>query len=94
MKSCHACKRELPVTRLTGRRDECPSCGADIHCCLNCSFHDRTASKQCREPLAAFVREKDKANFCDYFRFSEAGAGQAPATVDKARKELGDLFKR
>ncbi len=93
MKSCHACKRELQIARLTGRRDECPFCGADIHCCLNCTFYDRASSKQCREPSSELVKEKDKANFCDYFRFAEAAA-KAPAGVEQARKELDDLFKR
>jgi hypothetical protein len=93
MKVCFACKKELAVGREVGRRDECPFCHADLHCCLNCRFYDPSAPKQCREPVAENVREKNKANFCDYFQFAEGGAtggGDAAAT----RKALDDLFKK
>jgi hypothetical protein len=76
-----------------GRRDECPFCHADLHCCLNCRFHDLSAPKQCREPVAENVREKDKANFCDYFLFSEGGAAASGETA-ATRKALDDLFKK
>ncbi len=94
MKTCHACKHELSLGRETGRRDECPFCHADIHCCLNCSFYDRYAPKQCREPAAELVRDKSRANYCDYFTFAEAAVpGRAPAT-EQSRKALDDLFKK
>ncbi len=95
MKRCHACKKELSLGREIGRRDECPFCSADLHCCRNCAFYDRSAPKQCREPLAELVREKDKANYCDYFRFAEK-TGSHPAEDDAAgaRKALTDLFKK
>jgi hypothetical protein len=95
MKICHACKKELSIGREIGRRDECPHCHADLHCCLNCRFYDRSAPKQCREPNAELVREKDKANYCDYFQFRESAAG-APAGDGAAgsRKALDDLFKK
>jgi len=95
MKVCHACKRELALGRETGRRDECPHCAADLHCCLNCRFFDRSAPKQCREPIAELVREKDKANYCDLFSFTHAAAGALPGdTVEKTRQALDDLFKK
>ncbi len=95
MKLCHACKKPLDPGRETGRRDECPSCGADLHCCLNCRFYDRVAPKQCSEPQTDLVREKAKANFCDYFVFAGAAAG-APAAGEtaSARKALDDLFRK
>lgn len=96
MKACHACKQELSLGRTLGRREECPHCRADLHCCLNCEYYDRTAPKQCREPAAGLVKEKDKANFCDYFVFagvsvSAEGPGQ---TSERARSALDDLFKK
>lgn len=95
MKICHACKRELSIEIKIGRRDECPHCHADLHCCLNCKFYDRAAPKQCREPLAELVREKAKANFCDYFVFADVQSPSAPGTgAGKARKALEDLFKK
>jgi hypothetical protein len=92
MKICHACKRELAFTTALGRRDECPSCGSDLHCCLNCSLYDPKASRACREPVAEAVKEKQKANYCEYFIFREAGSGPGDG-ADTARKLLDDLFK-
>jgi len=95
MKLCHACKKELSLGRETGRRDECPFCSADLHCCLNCRFHDRSAPKQCREPQAGLVRDKDKASFCDYFVFADAADTAAAAGgPDKARTALDELFRK
>jgi hypothetical protein len=95
MKTCFKCKRPLDVGREIGRQDECPHCSADLHCCLNCRFHDRAAPKQCREPQADLVRVKDKANFCDFFVFTEAATGAtAGIAADNARKALNDLFKK
>lgn len=95
MKLCHACKKELSIGREVGRRDECPFCGADLHCCLNCKFYDPAAPKQCREPQAELVRDKVKANFCDYFAFTDSAAsGPAAGEADKTRKSLDDLFKK
>jgi rRNA maturation protein Nop10 len=95
MKTCHACKNELTVCRIVGRRDVCPRCGADLHCCLNCSFYERHASKQCREPVAELVKDKGRANFCDYYSMSEEVPGDGTSAVNAlARKKLDDLFKK
>jgi hypothetical protein len=95
MKLCHACKKSLAVGREVGRRDECPHCSADLHCCLNCRFYDRSAPKQCREPQAELVREKDKANFCGFFVFADTAPGSSPSReTDRARKALDDLFRK
>lgn len=95
MKACHACRKELSLGREVGRTDECPHCRADLRCCLNCKFYDRSAPKQCREPIAELVREKDKANYCDLFVFSETGTAGSPVPdTEITRKALDDLFKK
>jgi hypothetical protein len=95
MKICHACKRELVLSKSAGRRDECPFCSVDLRCCLNCAFYDSSASKQCREPAADLVRQKDKANFCDYFVFAESrGAGAPAASAEQTRKAIDELFNK
>jgi rRNA maturation endonuclease Nob1 len=38
MKICHKCKKEIADIFFVGRQAQCPSCGADLHCCLNCFF--------------------------------------------------------
>jgi len=95
MTICHACKKELALGRELGRKDECLFCHADLHCCRNCAFYDVRAPRQCREPQAGPVHVKDKANFCDYFTFTQAKGGSSPAVgKDAARKALDDLFKK
>ncbi len=93
MKTCFQCKKELALGRETGRRDECPFCSADLHCCRNCRFYDPAAPKQCREPQAELVREKEKANFCDFFVFADRAAAES-GDADKARASLDNLFKK
>jgi hypothetical protein len=95
MRNCHACKKEVPHKLKTGRKDECLACGADLHCCMNCGFYDRSVAKHCKEPVAERVQEKAKANFCDYFSFAESRPGTAPDTgAELARKALDGLFRK
>lgn len=94
MKICHVCRNSLPITGKIGRTEECPFCHGDLHCCLNCSFFDPAASKQCREPVSEPVKDKQKANFCDYFRYADFRERASGTEVEKSRKNLEDLFKR
>ena len=93
MFNCHKCGTVID-RRGISRRDTCDRCDADLHVCLNCRFHDRSASKQCTETQAGFVRVKDRANFCGWFQPRSSPA--TPAGDDAraaARKALDDLFK-
>jgi hypothetical protein len=95
MKLCHSCKKSLDPGREIGRKDECPFCRADLHCCLNCRFFERSAPKHCREPQADLVSDKQKANFCDYFVFADrAEIAAGSADEEKARRSLEDLFRK
>ncbi|MBI4209475.1 MAG: hypothetical protein HY538_07210 [Deltaproteobacteria bacterium] len=67
MTPCYACSGEIPQKSI-GRRDVCDRCGADLHCCFQCEFYDEKAHHQCRESQAEWVSDKERANFCDYFR--------------------------
>ena len=88
---CAHCRKEISETRIH-IRDECPACGRDLHICLNCEFYDRNAYRQCRETIKEPVQDKEKANFCDFFRASEIGLAQAGEKSD-AFKKLDDLFQ-
>ena len=76
-----------------GRRDECPACHADLHVCRMCEFYDLRVSKDCREPVAEEVNNKERANFCDYFR-AKSNAYQATSTseAEAAKAQLEALF--
>ena len=91
---CWKCGTALAALSLPLRRlDECPKCRAELHVCKLCVEYDTRVAKHCREPTAEEVREKERANFCDFFK-PRARAYVAPntAAVDNARAELDKLF--
>jgi len=91
---CHACKKEVSVVEKVYRGDECPHCSADLKVCLNCTFYDKSYNNQCRETSAEMVRDKEKANFCDYFKPSSSDGGSEVDSKAKALEELENLFKK
>jgi hypothetical protein len=93
MKVCHKCIKELVDDFFVGRQSQCPSCGADLHCCLNCSFYDLRAYNDCHEPQTERVLDKTRSNFCDFFRFKQIT--KSPGAADSGTKDkLEDLFKK
>ncbi len=79
----------LPLPRL----DECTSCRAELHVCKLCLFYDVSKAKHCRETVAEEVRDKERANFCDYFKPREdAYSGRRKTEAEKARTALESLF--
>lgn len=66
---CWRCGASLvELTPPIDRRDECPACRAQLHVCKFCEFFDRRVANQCREPVADEVKDKERANFCGYFK--------------------------
>ncbi|MCU0934137.1 MAG: hypothetical protein MUE86_06825 [Thiobacillaceae bacterium] len=90
--TCWKCGADLDgLPQPLGRRAECLACGAELHVCRQCRHYDPGKAKQCRELAADEVREKTRANFCEWF---QAGAG-APATSTRTsggRATLDALF--
>jgi len=95
VQSCHGCGAEISSSEKILRTTECPRCGADLHCCRNCRHYHSSAHNQCLEPVAEWVAEKEKANFCDYFSFAQApvGAGRSDGSSAAARQRWESLFK-
>ncbi|KYG65351.1 hypothetical protein AZI87_12425 [Bdellovibrio bacteriovorus] len=90
---CFNCNKEMAFAGVIGRREECPHCRADVHVCKNCEHYDPKVYNECREPQADVVREKDRANFCDYFTPRKGSGGG----IDKAaalRAAAEALFKK
>ena len=82
-------KLSLPLSR----RDECPECSIHVHVCRMCIYFDPVVPKQCREDDAEEVTDKEKVNFCEWFKpsgdaFDPARAGQAV----RAKSDLAALF--
>jgi hypothetical protein len=91
---CWKCGASLAQLSLPLQRaDECKKCGAQLHVCKLCEWYCVTVAKQCREPIAEEVKDKEHANFCDYFK-PRAGAysGTGTEAAGKAKAELDALF--
>jgi hypothetical protein len=94
MRACHSCGAELDDRMEVFRSSVCPSCGKDLRICLNCVFYNPGAHWDCRENIPEAVRDKDRANFCDYFRFKKGpSAGQEQPKGSK-KANARDAFDR
>lgn len=90
---CYFCGSGVEAA-VPGRLDECTGCGKYLHVCRMCVSYDPTeTSKQCSEDDAEEVRDKQAANFCDYFKLAAgAFAPTEKSAHDAAKSELAELF--
>ena len=87
---CWACGEKLSSSQYQ-REGECPSCRKQTHVCRNCRFYEPGRPNDCQEPIAEPVRDKDRANFCDYFEPS-SNTYKPAADADRLRAAAEDLF--
>jgi hypothetical protein len=79
----------LPLRRL----EECRQCHAELHVCKLCEWYSTAVAKHCREPIAEEVKDKERANFCDYFKPRPDAYATAPLDeAAKAKTQLDALF--
>ena len=91
---CYRCGESLAALTLPlSRQDECPGCRNYLHVCKMCVHFDARVPRQCREDGADEVKEKDRLNFCDWFKPSETAFDpDRKSEEDQARAALEDLF--
>ena len=91
---CWKCGTSLADLTLPLRRlEECRNCGAELHVCKLCEWYSLTVAKQCREPIAEEVKDKERANFCDYFKPRPGAYSKADVSAsNQARAGLDALF--
>lgn len=90
---CFKCGGSLS-TDFVGRRDACPSCNSDVKVCKNCNFYDIKVYNECHEPQAERVLEKDRSNYCDYFKPHTGARAKSGSSTQDVLKNLDDLFKK
>jgi hypothetical protein len=91
--NCFSCNHVSTFSDNVGFREECIQCRADMHVCKNCEFYDSKSYNECRESSADPVKEKERANFCDFFRPSDRNG--SPKSKAEALKSAADaLFKK
>src|SRR6185312_11198258 len=90
--ACWHCGAELSLLDY-GRADSCSKCGRDTRVCKGCFFYDKMSNNECREPQADRVVDKEKSNFCDYFKPGNPKGQSAPAK-DALNAAAEALFKK
>jgi hypothetical protein len=91
MRVCFKCKSPVTAENISFR-EECSQCMSDLHVCLNCLFYDEGKANKCREHQADYVKERDRSNYCEYFRFGDAK--QERSARGDAEKLFQSLFKK
>ncbi|MCF7944773.1 MAG: hypothetical protein K9L75_04480 [Spirochaetia bacterium] len=103
MAVCYFCGSEFPEKFEVYRTTSCPSCGRDVKICRNCAFYSPGSHYECRETISEPVRDKERANFCDYFRLASSSGGSGKdsrereaerkkAKQEEARRRFNSLF--
>ena len=88
---CGASLAELPLP--LSRLAECPKCRAYLHSCRLCELYNPRLTSQCDEPRAEEVRDREGANFCDWFRpRRDAHCPPDGGKTQAAKAKLDDLF--
>jgi len=96
MGTCYFCGTTIDTP--VYRSSLCPVCGKDLRICLNCSFYSPGSHWDCRETIGEAVKDKERANFCDFFRLGSRGRGDTKKTgpddklPDDNRKAFDKLF--
>ena len=84
---CYRCGESLAaLTPPMSRQDACPSCSHYLHVCRMCVYFDPDVPTQCREDDAEEVFDKEKQNFCDWYKPSASA-------FDPSRKNKGGRAK-
>jgi len=91
---CWKCGTSLAVFSLPLQRLEvCPACDSELHVCRLCRSYDLNAIDQCTEEDAEEVQDKERANFCDYYKpWPGAYRVQDSSKTEAVKSELNALF--
>ncbi len=81
MRICYFCGAVIDSSLRIYRETTCPNCGRDLKICYNCKYYSPGSHWDCEESITEPVREKDRANFCEYFKFKEI---ENPDKIDKS----------
>ena len=88
--SCAASLDDLP--RPITRHMNCPECFEDLHCCRMCRNYVPDGSITCTDDRADPPVNKENANFCDFFRPTNAYRQGSKERQVAAKGRLDTLF--
>lgn len=91
---CWNCGADLSPLDYT-RGSTCDRCGRDTRVCKGCQFYDPSYNNECRESQADRVVDKEKSNFCDYFKPKATGGNLSSSSSREALRASAEaLFKK
>lgn len=98
MAICFKCGSAFPREMRVTRSTECERCNQPVRCCRNCLFFSPGSHWDCRETVPEQVVDKERSNFCEYFRLNERtstdekGATSSEMPREATRRAFDDLF--
>ena len=93
MRACYSCGQTLGEDMKVFRGTGCSSCGRDLRVCRNCEFYCPGSHWDCHETIDEQVIDKEKANFCSYFRFRPSEkSDKEDSPRQEARSDFDRLF--
>ncbi len=88
---CWKCSHDIDFDGIkVMRTDECEKCYTDLRVCKMCEHYDIHSYNECRETMANRIVNKEKANFCDYFKLGVPNQNNK----DDLLKAAEALFKK
>ncbi len=91
---CYHCGFLLNTDHDYFRQSSCHQCQRSTHCCKNCVYYDVSKYNECAENSADRVTDKEKANFCDYFKPSNQAYQNGNQGKSSALAAAEALFKK
>ncbi|MDY6398721.1 MAG: hypothetical protein SPL22_13470 [Treponema sp.] len=89
---CKKCGKPITQAQIF-RTSTCEVCGADLHSCVNCKFYSPGSHYDCHETIDELVKDKEHANFCDYFSVAQIAPSEGTQSKsDQARAAFAALF--
>lgn len=92
---CWKCGKEITIHSPVARSEVCPICDADVRVCKNCSHYEVGSQYDCKEHISEIIKDKERANFCDWFSLTEIVSNTKFSAQDKvvnARNQFTALF--
>ncbi len=93
VRQCFKCGAEWERSGQPRSRQVCGSCGAHLHCCMNCHHFDRDISNSCTLPDTTFIGARDAPNYCESFEMVNARLKAIQARTQRARNVWDQLFR-
>lgn len=95
MPSCAKCGHNY--TPPVYRNSLCENCGSELKTCHNCQHFVPGAAYDCREPVSEPVLDKNRSNFCDWFKAADDAKSSPIASRKKnsseaAKQAFSNLF--